>query len=352
MVGSMGTEENRKKYLIVADSAIDLILLPTKRQYSRLCSIVAKEELDFGLDPNLEDRKARAILRNNRGVRINKIPGGPVLNIAQYLRAKGQEVAAISVVGNNPESKRFLEILKDLSVDIRGIHKREGSMPKCLYVYYNPEHQLPPIWRGNVSERAYIPKSDFLPEFFNAQDVLVFSVTHPEVAVKTLQYFKKNIAYNPGPVFDYLSFEETHFRDIIERTHILSVNKKEALQIQEGLSLKQLPDLFNLDNPNLEFIIHTKGEEGAEILGRNNKSVCMRLDPKIPLKMVDDIGAGDAFYAVAVDDLLSGLDPYEVLVNSTRAAQDSLQYRGAYNRGLEMPENTGFAMGRKVSNGH
>ncbi len=336
----MSGQSHKKKYLVVADSAMDLIYSPTERQYLKLCSVVARIEEGFASRESmegLEDSKAKELLKNvnTRGVSIYSVPGGPIANIAQYLRKRGRDVSAISVIGNNPESRKYLDLLKNMGVDVRGVHTRKGVMPKCLYVYKSPEHQLPPIWRGNVSERGYVPQGEFFPEFINSHDAMLFSVTNPNVAVRILRDFNKTVAYNPGPIFDYLPFVDTRFSEIIARTTILSTNKSEAEQIVRNLHLRKMNDLFNDDNPNLEIIIKTKGAEGAEIYFRGDGTY--EIDPRNkvwnipPRQIIDDIGAGDAFFATAVDSIICGSTAEDILLNATMASQESLKHRGALN---------------------
>lgn len=327
------------KYVVVGDCAIDKIFPVDQEMYLKFCAAMAALDKKEASD----EEKARAIFRlaNAEKVSVHSIRGGPVFNIAQYLRARDQDVSVVSVIGTNKESKRFRLALEKKGIDTAGLLEREGKMPKCLYVYESPEHQLPGIWRGNASERPYLPSSDMYKHFLDSHDVLVLSVTHPKTAVQAVKDFDHTIAYNPGPYLNFIGFAETKFSEIVQKTHILSTNEAEANIIKAALGLKEMKGLFER-HPHLEYIITTLGKAGSEIHQRNEKSYRYQRKVDENLRMVDDIGAGDAYFATAVHQLMRGNDLADVVLAASTAAEQSLRHRGAANYDLDKEEATPY----------
>ncbi|MDP3727955.1 MAG: carbohydrate kinase family protein [bacterium] len=351
-----GQDSERTNYVIIADCAIDWIIRPNDKQYSILSSALLKEELQVHKDMN--DKKAKAIIRTVQNLSIShkRHFGGPIFNISQYLQAaRGQKVSVVSVIGTNKESEDYKNALENIGVDTRCLLRREGTMPVCLYVYKDSEHQLPRVWRGNVSGEPYLPQSPFYNEFLNSHDVLVLAVANPKTAVVSIKNFVNTIAYNPGPYLKFFPFEQTRFTEIIPKTHILSANKEETEVIKINLGLKQMTELFQRYE-GLEYIITTLGKDGSEIHKKDGQSY--RYDPKEDNKsinqkaIVDDVGAGDAYFATALHYIMRGMNVSDIVMAATRAAQQSLLHPSAVDIRLLKEDASPFPSIIKVGNGH
>jgi len=348
-------ESRNRNYVIVADCAIDQILLPSAEQYKTIAQAVQEAEKAETDPTQLDEARARAMHRmaTRLGVTIEPTYGGPVFNLAQYLRARDQQVSVVSVIGTNPESGQYRGALEKLGVNTKFLLTREGKMPKSVYMYRSPTEQMQ-AWRGHVSDRAYTSQSDMYKDFLNLHGVMIFSCTNPVVAAHSLREFKNVLAYNPGPLFGYMDFEKTKFAEIVRRAHILSTNASEADAIKKAMGLKLMVDLFT-DNQSLEYIITTNGAEGS-VLHKRGEAKSHVYDPAEsswnirPSEIKDDIGAGDAYFATAVALIMNDTAPMDILINATMAAQQSLRFRGGTDPRLINPDasTTAFHAVKKV----
>lgn len=346
-------------YVIIADCAMDWIIRPTESHYLELSGALVQEEEQELKHPHKDPEwRAKTLLRKVQSLHVpyKRHFGGPIFNLAQYLQAaRKQNVSVVSVIGDNEDSKRYVQALEDIGVNTKYLHQRKGPMPVCLYVHHSSEHQLPRIWRGNVSQEGYLPQSPLYSDFLNKHDVLVLGVANPRVAVASVKMFDGRVAYNPGPYLKFFPFEQTRFTDIIPKTDILSVNKEEKYAVEMGLRLRHITELFPR-HERLEYIITTLGNEGSEIHKRNGQSY--RYDPaddSLPLdpeRIVDDIGAGDAYFATALHYIMKGMDVSDVVMAATRAAQQSLLHAGGVDHRFLKEDATPYPSVKKVGNGH
>lgn len=344
------------KYAIIADCAMDWIIRPDESQYAEISAALAQGERD--VEPKHPEWRAKSILRDVQRLKISykRHFGGPVFNIAQYLQAaRAEKVSVISIIGTNKDSENYKQALENIGVNTEYLLQRKGAMPVCLYVYRDPEHQLPRVWRGNVSQGGYLPQSQLYPDFLNKHDVLVLGVANPKVAVASIKNFDGTIAYNPGPYLKFFPFEQTRFEEIIPKTDILSANREETFAIRIGLGLHQITELFQ-KYERLEYIITTLGEKGSEIHKRGEESY--QYDPMDdsspvnPLEIIDDVGAGDAYFATALHYIMRGMNISDVVMAATRAAQQSLLHPGGVDSRLLQQDATPYPSIRKLGNGH
>jgi sugar/nucleoside kinase (ribokinase family) len=307
--------------VIVADVAIDHIITPTSR-----------EDYD-SLVKNANNYSELFRLVTERNILYTKQLGGPLPNLAQYLSTRDRSVSGYAVVGDDPQTQEYIADLNRLGVNTNRFTTNPGKTAECIYIFSSPTENYPPIWIPNASSKA--PST--LPfDFFNTHDVLLVSGTKLNLARRTIQRFSRIIVYNPGP--EVLSESNPNeILSLLDKVNVLSLNEEERKHICKilGLAPKDLFDQF----PSLNYLLTTKGSEGASMRYRlpGSSTTCgieqdlSKFEHRTPVEqIVDTIGAGDAFLAIAVDQILRNYKPDDILLQATLAAQNSLKHKGAY----------------------
>ncbi len=313
--------------VIVADFAIDRFVTPSSEAE-------CNEIIAFINNPPKSLNFMRYIQRRKNIPHYTQL-GGPLPNLAQILRARQRNVSGYAIVGDDKTSGKYLNDLRTLGVDINRFTKRPGKSAECIYVFSSPTENYPPIWLPNVSSNV---PSKIPEDFLNTHDVLIVSGTKLSLASKALNCFRDLCVYNPGPEIHNLkenSKDQTILNELLGNVNILSTNLEELNYICKLLELSP-KDFFNSFN-KLDYLITTKGSEGATLRTRTGSSSgCYNLDlsrfeHRTPLEqIVDTIGAGDVFLGTAVDAILRGSSPEDILANATIIAQESLKQKGAY----------------------
>ena len=86
--------------------------------------------------------------------------------------------------------------------------------------------------------------------------------------------------------------------------------------------IDRLREEFQVEN-----VLLTGGSRGAMIKGSFGKAVCM--PAPTPAKIVDTVGAGDSFSAVAIDGILTGLPADAIIERAGRFAAKICAMQGA-----------------------
>jgi len=232
---------------------------------------------------NLENRNLKEILEEYS---FKSYLGGPAGIISNNFSRFKRSTGIITVLGNDELNKEYKTFFKKINAYTK-IYEYDEPSSKCIIINNKNEQKIEWFDYASKHFNNIKPEKTFLENF----EYLILSVCEPIVAKRFSKKFKGKIVYNPGQYLDYLPFNKIYFNNIIKKTNILSVNKKENKKICENLKIKNLNSLFET-NRKLEIIIQTYGENGSKILTRN-KTYKNKLNKKI--EVIDPTGAGDVF---------------------------------------------------------
>lgn len=230
--------------------------------------------------------------------------GGAPFNFAAHARRCGMSTALISAIGPDDLGRRAREMIR-----------REGVDDSCVFVSELPtgtvevkldkgmpayEIKKPVAW-----DRIVIPDEEALPVtprvFYHGT-----LAARDEVSYKTLEslltrYAQSLVFYDVNLRQDFWS--EDVVRHLLGGTDILKLNEDEVVQL--GFSVAGLFDEF----PRLKMVAVTRGADGCDVSVRGSETYHSDAIPTGPV--VDTVGAGDAFSAAFIAEILRGRSPRE-----------------------------------------
>ncbi len=246
-----------------------------------------------------------------------KKPGGAPFNFAWHAGLMGCESHIISAIGKDEAGLELKELM--LASGLSARHLQENDFPTStvsvvLDQYGQPEYTI----HENVAW-DHLEWNHELSELAVQLDAVCFGslAQRSPGSEQSIQTFLG--ALSPGclKVFD-INIRQTYFtRELIDRSlrnaDVLKLNEQELpvisgfLNISTRVGEQDQLDLILREYP-LKYIIYTMGARGSLIMRSGETS--FQVPPSI--KVVDTVGAGDAFTAAFISGILRGLPLKEV----------------------------------------
>lgn len=259
--------------------------------------------------------------------------GGAPTNFAYHVNASGVPATVVSCVGEDDLGKEIVKSIVDWKMDPRFVFElpdyKTGTVEVSLDKNGSPEYVINeevawdhPVWNDEIAKLAG-----------SVRAVCFGSLGQRAPASRSfIQQFLRTTSPSCLRVFD-VNLRQSYYdagviRESLELANVLKLNHEEAPVIAGLLgfsashdqALSEIRKRFDLD-----LIALTKGGEGSSLLTREKVSE----HPGIPTKVVDTVGAGDAFTASLVVGLLRG-DVLETLnADANRAAARVCGHSGA-----------------------
>lgn len=237
--------------------------------------------------------------------------GGPVINVAWYLEQLGQEPVVASPYGDRQESAVRKEFQR-MGLGTSGLVPYDG-LCDLLIAHVSPKHHYSVYIREEVSLAA-VNAVRTQCQGFDCQVLL--GSRHPQirslftrlpVSQATLRVF--------NPSYAIPEYEGSELARVMARSHITILNLDEATEAKRLLGLRSRRALVEASS---DWVIVTKGREGAEILGRSESWTV----PSYSHTSRDVIGAGDAFIGGLVHSLMSGQKMRAACEHAARVAAE------------------------------
>jgi fructokinase len=243
--------------------------------------------------------------------------GGAPFNVACHLHLLGEDVNIISRVGNDALGKGVIAALKEKGIrtDYIQVDKKHntGTVNVTLDRRGNASYEIvePAAW-------DFIQMNDDLIELAKSSDILVFGslAQRYPAAQQTLCSLMEIV---PFRVFDINLRSPYDDQDVVEKclfnTQIVKLNEDEMRKLAKwyGLSHELKESMQALSEKfNCESVCVTRGENGAALW--RNKKFTEHSGYKIIVK--DTVGAGDAFLASFISNLIAGKKNEEILKNA------------------------------------
>ncbi len=268
--------------------------------------------------------------------------GGAPFNFAYHLKNFGFDVRFISRIGMDDAGKEILHQLELSRFDLDDIQLDDvhptGSVNVKLDKNGVPQFDI-------ISEVAYdyiefIPK--YHSEFISDTQLIYFGslVQRSETGYENLQKFISTSASEALNFYDINLRPGCYNNTIIEKsllkTDILKLNMEELGKLKQMLSFKKNNDAFIqylIEEYSLSTVSLTNGASGSELFTNQGSFSSYAAEAK---KVVDSVGAGDAYAAMLAAGMLKNWQPQEILQRASMFASRICEIKGA------IPESPSF----------
>ncbi len=268
--------------------------------------------------------------------------GGAPFNFAYHLKNLGFNVRFISRIGTDDAGKEILHKLELARFDRDDIQvddvRPTGSVNVSLDKNGSPQFDI-------LSDVAY-DNIEFIPEYhsklINDARIIYFGslVQRSATGHENLQKFISGKASKSLNFYDINLRPGCYNKSIIEKSllkaDILKLNTEELGILSQILSVKGNHDVLiqNLiERYSLSNVSLTMGASGSALYTHQRS---YNSDPAEAIKVVDSVGAGDAYAAMLAAGILNNWRPEEILYRASMFASRICEIKGA------IPESASF----------
>jgi fructokinase len=252
-----------------------------------------------------------------------KTLGGAPINFAYHVTALGARGIAVSTIGDDQPGREALQRLQAKGLDTSGISINQFPTgfvtaqidDQGVATYRFPDEVAWDHLSLNTEAATCIPELHAACFGTLAQ--------RSDPARAAIHHFINQLPETTLKVYDLNLRQHFYSKKIIEKSlntcSILKLNDEECTIIATMFNLtgtmqEQLRQL--LAHWQLKLIILTQGDKGSILITERSRSI----HPGFPTKIVDTIGAGDAFTAATVVGLLLGRSLEEINERANRLA--------------------------------
>ena len=259
--------------------------------------------------------------------------GGAPANFAYHVNELGVPATVVSCVGKDDLGKEIVNSIVGWKMDSRFVFElsdyRTGTVEVSLDVNGSPEYVI-----NEEVAWDYLAWNDEITKLAASVRAVCFGTLGQRAPASRsfIQQFLRKTSPSCLRVFDVNLRQSYYDADVIRESlslaNVLKLNHEEAPVIARLLgfsanteqALSEIRKGFDLD-----LIALTKGGEGSSLLTRERVSE----HPGLPTRVVDTVGAGDAFTASLVVGLLRGDDLETLNADANRAAARVCGHSGA-----------------------
>ncbi len=230
-------------------------------------------------------------------------PGGSAANSIYALAKLEVSTGFVGAVGADFEGEQILSHMREAGIDTNGIktYSGQGTSKVIIYVDSKGERAMYSLPGVNTIFRMY---EEDINKLNQCKFVIISAIPGKKQFEHIIEIVAQisenvNIVFMPGALYSKLGFEK--LKDIIKKTQILVLNRRELLDI----SGYEYPTGVNwLLGRDCNIIAVTLGSEGSFITNSEQASKVPTI--QIPAeKVIDSTGAGDAFTAGLVFGLVN-----------------------------------------------
>lgn len=251
-----------------------------------------------------------------------KTLGGAPANFAYHANQLGIKAFIISAIGNDKLGEEILEYLHFLGLNSSCIRMDQNYPTGSVDVKIGP-NGIPSYiihentaWDNIYLNNTYLNEECF--ELVQKADAVCFGslCQRTEVSRRTVLNILGNTKSQCIKVFDVNLRQNYYNRDIIvdslKLTNVLKLNEDELpiivnlLELEKPGSDPSVKDVLYMlaEKYSLKLIALTRGDKGSYLLYDGK----IFIHPGYKIKVLDTVGAGDAFTAAVVVGLLKGMD--------------------------------------------
>jgi fructokinase len=255
-----------------------------------------------------------------------EVLGGAPFNVAWHLQAFGQSPLFVSRVGEDAAAERIRSAMSDWGMGLGGLQSDPGHPTGRVEVRLAGGEPSYDIVDGSAYD--FIAR-EALPD---VRPGLVYHGTlalrHP-VSAAALEALK---ARSPGLIFVDVNLRDPWWRreavlSLLDAAHWVKLNRDELALLGDGGADELGAARRFRETHGLHGLVLTLGAEGAFALAEGDEPV--RVTPVPASRVVDAVGAGDAFAAVLILGLRLGWPMTSTLDRAQVFASELVQRRGA-----------------------
>lgn len=251
--------------------------------------------------------------------------GGGGLNAAVTFSRQGLDTALLATIGPDGAGQAVLQTLDQENIDAQYVHVSHRSVTACTVFLLAEQRRTALSYRGALSHPFY---ADFSLADTSADWVYVASVNGDMQLLDSLFRQARDahvkVCFNPG---SRELQQPERLKSLLEDVSVLVVNKDEARQIAEGLSLEEVARHL------LHYVpvaVVTDGENGSVVTDSDKLVQAGIYEDAI---VADRTGAGDAFGAGFLSQYVQGKSLGESIQFASANATSVLRIVGT-KRGL------------------
>ncbi len=270
-----------------------------------------------------------------------EVLGGAPLNVAYQLHSQGLAVTPVSRIGTDDLGRRTLEEIKGLGLSCRGIQQDPDLATGRVRVTIDNNHEpdfdivAPAAWDAIALDQA-------LAQVGGEPFLLIFGTLAQRSAIsrETIRALRQLATVRCYDVNLRPPFTTPDLvRDSLANAQLVKMNEQELRTVAGWFGISGpgprelgagLRDRFAINT-----LVVTRGAAGAWLLCPDG----FFSHPGFPVRVVDTVGSGDAFFAGIIEGYLAGRAWPETLVRANRRGAHVASCNGA------TPSMTGLTAG-------
>ncbi|MCM8785236.1 MAG: carbohydrate kinase [Candidatus Omnitrophica bacterium] len=259
--------------------------------------------------------------------------GGAPFNLSCHLKKMGIDVIFISSIGNDERGKKILETMDRFSLTKDFVIINENISTGIVNVYL--KNGIPSFEIVYPSPWDFITLNDEKMEKLKNEkiDIFCFGSLSLRNEVSRNTFFKLFSIFNKIKKFCDINLRKPFYtkkliEKLLENSDILKLNYDELNEIGKMFNIrgdyekimKNLSEKFNI-----EIICTTLGENGAVMLWKSK----FYKEEGIKVKVIDTVGAGDAFSAGFIKGYIENFNPEKTIEIANKLGAFVASKRGA-----------------------
>jgi len=289
----------------------DIYIDPKQKKIINCNEFISKKALAFNLGSKVDINKTQFSI------------GGGGVNSAFTFSKQGFSVSYMGSVGDDILGKQIINKLKKQGIKTNLIQKTDKASTNCSIIFNTKaKDRTIMVYRG---ASQYLTFKKIKADWFYLAPM---SGKVAQLTQEIVDYAKQNnikVAFNPGN--SQLNLPRKKIMNILSKIDVLILNKEEA-SILTKIDYKKENDIIK----EIQKIFHgiaviTKGRHGVVVI---NKDKVYR-EKAVKVKVVDQTGAGDAFGAGFVSELIKYGSIEKAIKLGLKNASSCIQRQGSIN---------------------
>ncbi len=224
--------------------------------------------------------------------------GGVAANIAYTMALLGTPPSIFGSVGAN-DWNEYAEWMHKHGIDTRFVHVEPDEFTATCYITTDRDNnQITGFYTGAM---AYDKQRSLTSIPREEMDLVIIGPTEPEPIVRFTQECQEmGVPYVYSPIWQIIRMSGEDIAQGVRGAKVVVANdyEYELIKDKTGLSHKDITE-------HAEIVVMTKGEQGSVIMTADEVT---SIPPARPRKIVDPVGAGDAYLGGLVYALQAGMD--------------------------------------------
>lgn len=274
-----------------------------------------------------------------------EVLGGAPFNVAWHLHGLGLNPLLISRVGADDHGKRIRRRMSDWGMDLSGLQTDEDYPTGRVQIEWKGDshefHILPDQAYDRVDSSAALNALRYIPTSLLVHGTLALRNRENENTLRRIRLATH------ATVFLDVNLRAPWWRRVdvvraVQRAHYVKLNDEELNLLMEcdppakGDALRGLARTFSQRN-GIAVLMVTMGAEGSFEVHTGGS--VFEEPHSAGIDVVDTVGAGDAFSAMAIKGALAGWKPEDTLRRAAEFAADVCRIRGATTDDPELYKN-------------